>query len=415
MQGTAIKVMIPLVMVLTVLTGCEKKQEAQQQMGSGAVNVGVVEVGTREIAVTTELPGRTNPYVIAEIRPQVSGIIQKRLFEEGSDVKKDQVLYQIDPAVYQATYNSAAAAFSKAEAYLATNKARAERYADLVKINAISKQDYDDAEATYKQAVADLEAARAATESATINLNYTRVTSPIAGHVGKSEVTQGALVTANQPTMLTRVQQLDPIYVDLTQSSVDWLRLKNAFEAGSLKRKVGDKNKVKVKLKLEDGTLYKQEGDLEFSDVTVDETTGMISLRAEFSNPNRDLLPGMYVRAVIEQGTDAMAILIPQKALSRTQRGEPQVIVVNDDHTIAHRVISVDKEYGKEWIVTGGLKAGEKIIVEGAQNLRGTNIKVEPKLMTMEEAEAIPTDSEPAKEEKNGQKKTESPTLTKQQ
>ncbi len=386
MQGIATKLIIPLAVSLTLLTGCGKKEE-QQAAGGDAVSVGVVEVGARKIDVTTELPGRTSPYVVAEIRPQVGGIIQKRLFEEGSIVKKNSVLYQIDPAVFQATYDSAVATFAKAEANLAASKSRAERYAELVKINAVSKQESDDAEAAYKQGIADVAAARAAVESASINLNYTRVTSPITGHIGKSEVTQGALVTANQASMLARVQQLDPIYVDLTQSSVDWLRLKNAFEAGALKRTVGDKNKIKVKLELEDKTMYKHDGVLEFSDVTVEEATGMITIRAEFPNPNRDLLPGMYVRAIIEQGVNEDAILIPQKALSRTQRGEPQVILVKDDNSVEHRVIDVDKEYGKEWIVRSGLKVGEKIIVEGAQNLRGTDIKVDPQMMTMEEAE----------------------------
>ncbi|MDR1529842.1 MAG: efflux RND transporter periplasmic adaptor subunit [Burkholderiales bacterium] len=394
MQGL-IKAVIFATVALSVLSGCEEKK-AQQMMAGEAVRVGVVEVGARKVTIMTELPGRTSPYLVAEVRPQVGGIIQKRLFKEGGDVKSGEILYQIDPAIYQATYNSAVATLTKAEANLASSKARAERYAELVKINAVSRQDSDDTDAAYKQAIADVEAAKAAVESASINLNYTRVTSPISGRIGKSEVTPGALVTASQPAALTKVQQLNPIYVDVTQSSVEWLRFKHQVETGLLKTDA--KNQIKVKLQLEDGRVYPKEGKLEFSDVTVDETTGMITLRAIFPNPNNDLLPGMYVRALIEEGVNEAAITIPQKALFRNQKGEPQVIVVKPDNTIEQRVIGISREYEKDWLVSSGLSLGEKILVEGSQNLRGTNIKVNPVLVDLGQSNGTDNHSAPATE-----------------
>ncbi len=365
-----------LLLAMLALAGCGKQDAPQQQTGPHAVEVGVVEVAAREITMTVELPGRTNPYLVAEVRPQVGGIILQRLFKEGGDVKRNEVLYQIDPATYQATYNSAVATLAKAEANLASAKSRASRYADLVKINAVSKQEYDDAEAAYKQAVADVESAKAAVENARINLGYTKVAAPISGRIGKSDVTPGALVTASQPSALTKIQQLDPIYVDVTQSSVEWLRLKREIEAGILK--TDGKNQAKVKLMLEDGRMYSREGKLEFSDVTVDQATGMITLRAVFPNPKHDLLPGMYVRAVLEEGVNEQAITVPQVGVSRDQKGAPLVIVVTPDNKIERRNIVIDKEIGNDWLVASGLKVGEKIVVEGSQRLTGADVTVNP-------------------------------------
>jgi membrane fusion protein (multidrug efflux system) len=366
MQHKTIKLSV-LLLAMLALAGCGKQEAPQQQAGPPIVEVGVVEVAAREVIMTVELPGRTNPYLVAEVRPQVGGIILQRLFKEGSDVKRNDVLYQIDPATYQATFNSAVAALSKAEANLASAQSRAERYADLVKINAVSKQDYDDVSAAYKQATADVEGAKAAVESARINLDYTRITAPISGRIGKSEVTPGALVTASQMSALTRIQQLDPIFVDVTQSSVEWLRLKREIESGMLR--TDSKNQARVKLVLEDGRMYAHEGRLEFSDVTVDQGTGMITLRAVFPNRRYDLLPGMYVRAVLEEGVNEQAITIPQASVSRDQKGQPLVFLVTPDNKVERRIIVVDKEIGNDWLVTSGLSVGEKVIVEGSQRL----------------------------------------------
>ncbi|MDR2174215.1 MAG: efflux RND transporter periplasmic adaptor subunit [Burkholderiales bacterium] len=352
-------------LAMLALAGCGKQEAPQQQ--AHVVELGVVEVAARKVTMTVELPGRTNPYLVAEVRPQVGGIVLQRLFKEGGDVRRSDVLYQIDPAMYQATYNSAEAALSKAEANLASSKSRAERYADLVKINAVSKQDYDDVDAAYKQATADVEGAKAAVENARINLNYTKVMAPISGRIGKSEVTPGALVTASQPLALAKIQQLDPIYVDVTQSSVEWLRLKREIESGVLK--TDSKKQARVKLKLEDGRMYAHEGKLEFSDVTVDQTTGMITLRAVFPNANHDLLPGMYVRAVLEEGVNEQAITVPQAGVSRDQKGQPLVLLVTPENKIERRVIAIDKEIGNDWLVTSGLSVGEKVVVEGSQRL----------------------------------------------
>ncbi|MDR0250180.1 MAG: efflux RND transporter periplasmic adaptor subunit [Burkholderiales bacterium] len=355
-----------LLLAVLALTGCGK-QEAQQQAGLPTIELGVVEIVAQKVTMTVELPGRTNPYLVAEVRPQVGGIILQRLFKEGSDVRRSDALYQIDPATYQATHNSAVATLAKAEANLASVKSRAERYADLVKINAVSKQDYDDVDAAYKQATADVEGAKAAVENARINLNYTKIAAPISGRIGRSEVTPGALVTASQPLALARIQQLDPIYVDVTQSSVEWLRLRREIESGVLR--TDSKNQARVKLKLEDGQTYSHEGKLEFSDVTVDQTTGMITLRAVFPNPKYELLPGMYVRALLEQGVNEQAITVPQAGVSRDPKGQPLVALVTPDNTIERRVIVVDREIGSDWLVTSGLQVGEKVIVEGSQRL----------------------------------------------
>ncbi|TJZ64498.1 efflux RND transporter periplasmic adaptor subunit [Chitiniphilus eburneus] len=350
------------------LAGCGKSQpEGAQNAAPPAVEVGVVKVGLQAVALDTELPGRTSPYQIAEVRPQVGGILQKRLFEEGSDIKAGQVLYQIDPATYQAEYESAKAALAKAEANVLTARNRASRYDDLVAINAVSKQDHDDATATLKQVEADVAGAKAALETARINLAYTSVTSPISGRIGRSTVTAGALVTANQAQALATVQQLDPIYVDVTQSTTELMRLRRDLESGRLKQAGG---KARVQLVLEDGSHYAQEGRLEFSDVTVDQTTGNVTLRAVFPNPKHQLLPGMYVRAVLEEGVNESAILVPQQGVTRDARGVAVAMIVNAEGKVEPRQLKTERTVGDQWLVSDGLNAGDQVIVEGLQKVR---------------------------------------------
>ena len=345
-----------------LLTGCGKKDAPPPP---GPQEVSVVSVVSQQLAMTTELPGRTSSFQIAEVRPQVGGIIQKRLFREGADVKAGQPLYQIDPATYRAAYDSARATLAKADANLTTARLKAERYRELVSINAVSKQEYDDADAAFKQAAADVAGARAAVESARINLDYTRVSSPISGRIGKSTVTPGALVTQNQADALTTVQQIDPIYVDVTQSSTEVLRLRRELESGTLAR--AGNGGARVKLRLEDGSDYAHEGRLEFSDITVDQGTGAITIRAVFPNPERNLLPGMYVRAVLEEGVNDQAILVPQQGVTRNYKGEATALVVGQDNKVAERVLNVSRTIGDKWLVNSGLKQGDRVIVEGLQ------------------------------------------------
>lgn len=320
--------------------------------------------------LVTELPGRTTPFMVAELRPQVTGIIQKRLFTEGSAVTAGQTLYQIDPSTYQAAYDSAAANKARAEANLYNARLKAERYAELVNIEAVSKQANDDAAAALKQAEADVAAAGAALDKARIDLNFTRVKSPIPGRIGRSSVTPGALVTANQPATLATVQQLDPIYVDLTQSSADLQRMRRNVALGKISL---IDEEIPVQLTLEDGSLYEETGKLAFSEVSVDPGTGSVTLRASFPNPNGMLLPGMYVRARLVQGQTEQAILLPHAALTHDQRGDSIVMVVNDKGMIEVRAVQTQGaqagQAGK-WIVIGGLAAGEQVIVEGLQKAR---------------------------------------------
>lgn len=360
-----------------VVAGCGKRNAAIAKEPNTPPEVGVVTIQPRDVRLTTELPGRTAAHLIAEVRPQVSGIIKRRLFTEGTDVISGEVLYQIDPASYQAAYHSAKAALAKAEANLIPARLKAERYQELVKINAVSQQDYDDASAALKQDEAEVESAKAAVETARINLAHTRVSAPIPGRIGRSAVTTGALVTAEQPTALATIQQLDPIYVDVTQSSSDMLRLRQELASGQLK-KVGPA-RANVKLLLEDGTSYPLEGTLKFSEVTVDPGTGSIALRMVFPNPHKILLPGMFVRAVVEEGESPNAILVPQRGVTRNQEGEAMVMVVGADEKAQMRVIKVARTVGDSWLVTEGLKAGDRVILEGTQKARpGTTVKAEP-------------------------------------
>ncbi|PKE33044.1 efflux transporter periplasmic adaptor subunit [Rahnella sp. AA] len=360
----------PLAVVLMLsgslaLTGCNDKEA--QQGAPHAPQVGVVTLKTEPLNVTTELPGRTAAFRIAEVRPQVGGIILKRNFVEGSEIKAGTSLYQIDPATYQAAYDSAKGDLVKAQANAQISRLTVNRYKPLLGTNYISKQDYDTAVATAAQADAAVVSSKAAVESARINLAYTKVTSPISGRIGISSVTEGALVSTGQTTALATVQQLDPIYVDVTQSSNDFLRLKQELADGSLKQVDG---KAQVKLLLDNGKEYSQAGTLEFSDVTVDETTGSITLRAIFPNPNDALLPGMFVRARLDEGVNDNALLVPQQGITRNPRGDATAMVVGADNKVELRTVTTTQAIGDKWVVTDGLKSGDKIIVTGLQKIK---------------------------------------------
>ncbi|HEC9440064.1 TPA: multidrug efflux RND transporter periplasmic adaptor subunit AcrA [Salmonella enterica subsp. enterica serovar Stanley] len=368
----------PLAVVLMLsgslaLTGCDDKQD--QQGGQQMPEVGVVTLKTEPLQITTELPGRTVAYRIAEVRPQVSGIILKRNFVEGSYIEAGVSLYQIDPATYQATYDSAKGDLAKAQAAANIAELTVKRYQKLLGTQYISKQEYDQALADAQQATAAVVAAKAAVETARINLAYTKVTSPISGRIGKSSVTEGALVQNGQASALATVQQLDPIYVDVTQSSNDFLRLKQELANGSLKQENG---KAKVDLVTSDGIKFPQSGTLEFSDVTVDQTTGSITLRAIFPNPDHTLLPGMFVRARLQEGTKPAALLVPQQGVTRTPRGDATVLVVGADNKVETRQIVASQAIGDKWLVTDGLKAGDRVVVSGLQKVRpGAQVKVQ--------------------------------------
>jgi membrane fusion protein (multidrug efflux system) len=330
--------------------------------------VSVVTVHRSSVPITMELPGRTSPYLVAQIRARVDGIVKKRDFKEGGDVKTGQALYQIDPAPYVAALNSAKAALQKAQANLASATALAERYKVLVTANAVSKQDYDNAVAARGQAEADVATGKAMVATAQINLDYTNVTSPIAGRSGPSLVTQGAYVQTSAATLLTTVQQIDPIYVDLTQSSVDGLQLRRDIASGQLK--VAGPNQAKVVLTLEDGTQYPLPGALQFSDITVNQGTGSVTVRAVFPNPQFVLLPGMFVRASIQEGVADNATLVPQVGVTHNPQGDATALVVGPDNKVASRTLQLKSTRGDQWIVQGGLADGERVIVAGVQKVQ---------------------------------------------
>ncbi|CDZ78665.1 Acriflavine resistance protein A precursor [Legionella massiliensis] len=347
-----------------LLAGCDNDQA---KAGGALPEVGVVKLKAEKLALTTELPGRTRPYRVAEVRPQVSGIILKRQFTEGSDVIAGQSLYQIDPATYQTAFDSAQGELAKAQASADISHLTVKRYTPLLGTHYVSPQDYDKAVANAKQADAAVVAAKAGLEQARINLLYTKMSSPISGRIGKSSVTEGALVTAGQPKALASVQQLDPIYVDVTQSSTDFLNLKRELAKGSLKQNA---ESVVVDLILDDGSLYKQKGTLQFSDVTVDETTGSITLRAIFPNPNQELLPGMFVHARIQEGVKENALLAPQQGITRNARGQATALVVDEQGKVVLRTLATGQAIGDKWLVASGLTAGEQIIVTGQLKIR---------------------------------------------
>ena len=332
----------------------------------GPSPVGVIIARIEPVTLTSELTGRTSAHLISEVRPQVGGIVKARLFQEGGYVRAGQALYQIDAATYQVAYNSAAAGLAQAQAQATAARLKAERYKGLVEINAVSKQDNDDAQAASLTAAANVAAQKAAVDGARINLGYTRVLAPISGRIGKSTVTPGALVTAGQATALATVQDLSKIYVDLTQSSSDMLKLQSALNSGQL----GRSGSAQVTLKLEDGSTYPVPGRLEFSDVSVDPTTGSVGLRATFDNPNGVLLPGMYVRAILGKGVANGGMLIPQAAVSRDPKGNATVMVVGAKSMAEPRVVVASQTIGDKWLVTSGLKPGDQVIVEGLQKVR---------------------------------------------
>ncbi len=370
-----------------LLTGCDnnKSEQAAQQPPA----VGVVTLKTEPLKISTELPGRTSAYRVAEVRPQVSGIILKRNFVEGSDVKAGQSLYQIDPATYQAAYDSAKGDLTQAQANARIAQLTVKRYKPLLGTKYISQQDYDTAVATAAQNDAAVQVAKANVETARINLAYTKVTSPISGRIGKSSVTEGALVQNAQTTALATVQQLDPMYVDVTQSSEDFMRLRSELESGQLKQNDG---KANVTLLMQNGNSYPQTGTLEFSDVTVDETTGSITLRAIVPNPNHALLPGMFVRARLDEGTNPNALLVPQQAVARTPTGEATVMVVGADNKVEARQVTTSQAIGDKWLVTDGVKAGERVISTGLQRAK-PGAQVTPQEVS-DDAKAAP-DSKP--------------------
>jgi membrane fusion protein (multidrug efflux system) len=343
--------------------------------------VGIITAEPTSVPVISELPGRTSAYLVAQVRSRVDGIVLRREFTEGTMVKAGQRLYKIDPAPYIATLNNAKATLARAQANLVSTTAQANRYKVLVAANAVSKQDYDNAVAAEGQAAADVNAGKAAVDTAQINLGYTDVTSPITGQVGISQVTPGAYVQASQATLLSTVQQLDPMYVDLTQSSLDGLRLRREVQEGRLK--TNGPNAAKVKLILEDGRSYTEVGKLQFTDVTVDQTTGSVTIRAIFPNPNHVLLPGMFVRAQIEEGINNNAFLVPQVGVTHDQKGQASVYVVGADNKVELREISTAGTQGQDWVVQGGLKAGDRVIVQGVG-------KVQPGLAVKPVAAQLP-------------------------
>ena len=350
-----------------VLQGCGPGR-AGGPPNQGPPEVGVITIEPQAVALQTELPGRTTPYAISDVRPQVGGIVKARLFVEGSNVKAGQVLYQIDPATYQAAYDLAKAQLASAQANLVTAKAKAERYAQLVKIKGVSQQDYDDANAAFLQGAAAVQQNQAALQSARINLDYTRITAPISGRIGRSAFTKGALVTASQADALTTVQTLDPIYVDINQSASELLKLRRNLADGALSD--GGTASAEVSLKLEDGSDYPLTGRLQFADVTVDQTTGAVTLRAIFPNPKGVLLPGMYVRATVAQGGKPSAILAPQQGVTRDQAGRAVAMVVNAAGDAETRILTTGGVVGDKWLVLDGLKPGDRVIVEGLQRVK---------------------------------------------
>jgi len=344
------------------LAGCKKKP-----MAPPPAQVSFVTIVEQPVTLTTELPGRVVAHRIAEVRPQANGVILKRLFAEGSNVREGQPLYQIDPATYQAAYQNAQAVVEKDSATLLSAASLLNRYSQLVSSNAVSKQDFDNAQAAEQSAQADLSSAKAAVETARINLVYTNVLSPIAGRIGRSSVTEGALVTANQTSPLAVVQQLDPVYVDAVQPSATLLRLQREYADGQLT--TAGKNQALVRLVLEDGHPYEHPGKLQFSEVTVDPGTGSVSLRAVFPNPQGTLLPGMFVHELVQEGVDEDALLVPQRAVTFDPKGEPTAYVLGKDGKVELRTLKTDRAIGDQWLVTDGIQPGDRVIVEGLQKI----------------------------------------------
>lgn len=357
-----------LISLLTLnMAACQSSdsQDTQQNTQQAAPKVDVVSLIPQTVTIKTELPARTVAFRQAEVRPQVNGIIQNRLFEEGADVKAGQQLYQIDEAPFQAALQMAKAELARARANIQSTKARAERFRGLIDNKAISQQDYDDAQAAYLQAQAEVSVAQANIQTAEINLRYTKVNAPIDGRIGRSTMTEGALVTAQQESPLTTITQTDPIYVDISQASKEVLRLRRQLLSG----RVSEEDTAQVKLTLEDGSTYQHQGELQFSEVNVNEDTGSLVMRAKFPNPDGLLLPGMYVKTEINEGTMPDAILVPHKAVMFSREGTASVMLVNDDNIVEQRPIAVRHSIGHNWLVSDGLSGGEKVVVEGLQKI----------------------------------------------
>jgi membrane fusion protein (multidrug efflux system) len=360
-----------------ILAGCGQQKTQAGPPQKNTPEVAIMVVQPQKMTMTTELSGRTSAYLVAEVRPQVNGIIQKRLFTEGADVKEGQALFQIDPAPFKAALDNANAALSRSEANLQAIKSKTERLRELLVEKAVSQQDYDDAAAVLKHTEADIQYWKAMVESARINLKYTSVTAPISGRIGRSNVTQGALVTAHQPVPLSTVQKLDPMYVDVPQSTTDVLRLRNRLEKRNL-----DHNRLlnaNVRLILEDNTHYPLEGALQFRDVSVDPTTGSVILRIVFPNSKGILLPGMFVRAIVEEGVNKQAILIPQQSVSRNPKGDAFALIVDKMGNVQQRMLSLDRAIGDKWLVVSGVTPGDRVIVEGIQMVKpGDSVRAVP-------------------------------------
>jgi membrane fusion protein (multidrug efflux system) len=364
LESARLRSLVAALGIAAALAGCGRGEQGPPP--PAPMPVTVVTLQPQEVTLTRELPGRVTPYLVAEVRPQVNGIVARRLYEEGGTVKAGQPLYQLDDALYQAELASAKAALARAEATLNTASLNARRSAGLVAINAVSKQDDENARAALQQAEADRAAAAAAVQRAAVTVGYARITAPISGRIGKSTVTQGALVTANQEAPLATVQQLDPIYVDLTQSSAELLNLRQSLASGRLT----SAGNVPVTIALEDGTAYEHTGKLEFADVTVDPGTGSYLLRVVVPNPDQVLLPGTYVRAQIGTGARANALLVPQQGVARDARGGTTALVVNADGKVEVRQVKVSRVVGDRWLVEDGLASGDRVIVEGLQKIR---------------------------------------------
>ena len=365
--------------LLVTVTACGKSDTtaAHGQGPGGPVEVSVMTIQPEQASIETELSGRVSAYLVAEVRPQVGGIIQKVQFTEGSEVKQGDVLYRIDPALYKAAYDSSKAALASAEANVSPAKTKAVRYRDLVKAKAISQQEDDEAQSAYIKAEAAVLAAKADLQKARINLEYTAIKAPISGRIGKSTVTTGALVSGFQATALATIQKLDPVYVDVTQSSSELLRLKKNMEAGLLSKNAG--GTANVRLLLEDGSEYADRGTLKFSDVTVDPGTGSVILRSVFKNPSQTLLPGMFVRALVEEGRNDHAILVAQQCVTRTAKGEAMAMVVGASDKVEPRMLTLGRAVGNRWLVAEGLKAGDRVIAEGFQKIKpGDQVKAVP-------------------------------------
>lgn len=360
------------ILATTVLSGCgDQPQQGQQQR---APQVDVITVQPESLELSTELPGRTAAFRVAEVRPQVSGVLLERTFEEGTYVEKGQQLYQIDPAIYQAELASAEAEVQRARAVLRSSELRYNRFKELLQENAVSQDEFDSAEATYFQNKAAVALAEAQLKNARINLEYTKVNAPINGIIGRSNFTEGALVTASQQEPLVTINQLDPIYVDISQSSKQFMQLQADIQSGRIE--ANESGNAPVRLKL-NGLDFDQEGELLFSEVSVEEDTGAILLRAVFPNPNKTLYPGMFVRAAVSEGTINTALLLPQKAVTRDPRGRPYVMVVNDDNKVEQRMITTERAIGSDWLVSDGVKEGDTVIISGLQKVRpGATVQI---------------------------------------